>query len=284
MNMKSVFLRVHRLIAHSYFVRLVLAPIILAKRAVDRKKYRESEDSKFIKEYHNKYVGNRCFIIGNGPSLIPEDLNLIINEISFASNRIYKMYDKTKWRPTFYVCIDRQNLIDDIGIIKRMKGSIKLVAYYAKRYGRKKEDELHYILLSGKYTPNELKKIHGGGVVQSDISMYTSSSQSVTCNMLEIAFYMGFKEIYLIGVDHNFPISIDRNGKKTVNNKLEGHFSGGGFLDKKIDFVYYDALTDSYQLLADYAKKNGIKVYNATRGGKLEVFERINLESIISGD
>ena len=68
---------------------------------------------KSLAEFKNKYAGKRCFIIGNGPSLTPSDLDLIKGEYSFAANRIYYIFEKTEWRPTFY-CNQDLNVLKDM--------------------------------------------------------------------------------------------------------------------------------------------------------------------------
>ena len=54
-----------------------------------------------LDSYHNKYQGQACFIVGNGPSLNSRDLNLIKKEgyITFAANKIYRIFKETDWRP-----------------------------------------------------------------------------------------------------------------------------------------------------------------------------------------
>ena len=117
--------------------------------------------------------------------------------------------------------------------------------------------------------------------ISEDVSEYFTAGQSVTLNNIELAVYMGFTEIYLLGVDHNYAISIDKNGKKTVDYSIKSHFDKGGFEARCMQIVYSDALTYSYQVCENYAKEHGIKIYNATRGGKLEVFERVRLEDVL---
>ena len=73
--------------------------------------------NKYLKTLKNRYAGKRCFVIGNGPSLTKEDLELLRNEVTFASNRIYKMFDKTDWRPTFYAVFD-ESVASDRDVIK----------------------------------------------------------------------------------------------------------------------------------------------------------------------
>ena len=62
---------------------------------------------KELKKYKDAYKGKRCFLIANGPSLKVEDLNLLKGEYTFGCNKIFYLFDKTEWRPTFYCILDK---------------------------------------------------------------------------------------------------------------------------------------------------------------------------------
>ena len=49
----------------------------------------------------------RCFVLGNGPSLALDNLDLLQNEVTFGVNQCELIYSKTTWRPTYWVCADR---------------------------------------------------------------------------------------------------------------------------------------------------------------------------------
>ena len=74
--------------------------------------FSKSKYAKKLKLFHNIYRGETCFIIGNGPSLKAEDLEMIYQKgiPTFAFNRIYLMFDKTQWRPTYYISQDEKTL------------------------------------------------------------------------------------------------------------------------------------------------------------------------------
>ena len=55
-----------------------------------------------ISHLENIGLGKRVFLVGNGPSLNDMDLDLLENEDTIAMNRIELIYEKTKWRPTYY--------------------------------------------------------------------------------------------------------------------------------------------------------------------------------------
>lgn len=269
---------IHQLRNNKY-IRFMLAPIVVSRNMLIRNKFVKSQDSRFIRQFKGKYEGKRCFIIGNGPSLTGEDLELIKGEISFACNRIYNIFDKTSWRPDFWMCVDAECLQDEIENIKKLRGPVKFVRSMGKNYYFQEKDQIHKIIMYDKFVLDISK--HMKKNISTECHKYFSVSYTVTCLEIEFAIYMGFKEIYLLGVDHNYPISIDKNGKKTVDNNVKSHFAGGGSTDTNLHYIYLDAATQCYQVYRDYADAHGIRIYNATRGGKLEVFERVKLEDAV---
>ena len=66
----------------------------------------KKKDNNYWESLRNQYSGQRGFIIGNGPSLRVEDLDSLQGEITIASNKIYMIFPKTPWRPTFYTIAD----------------------------------------------------------------------------------------------------------------------------------------------------------------------------------
>lgn len=117
-----------------------------------------------------------------------------------------------------------------------------------------------------------------------DISKQINCRGTVTFTCMQIAAYMGFSEIYLIGVDHNYQNIINDSGEVVVDNSVKDYFCKGYDEDIKDEVVhnmgnntlaYIDA-----KKYCDESKKT--KIYNATRGGKLEVFERVDLDILLS--
>ena len=94
---------------------------------------------------------------------------------------------------------------------------------------------------------------------------------SVTHFLIQIAVYMGFKEIYLLGADCN-----QRIGKQV-------HFAEYGVPDKSLDTARERNLC-GYEEIKKYCDKHDVTVYNATRGGELEIFKRVNMEELIENN
>ena len=110
------------------------------------------------------------------------------------------------------------------------------------------------------------------GIFNSSTVMYTAA---------QLAAYMGFSEIYLIGVDHHFHISRNNKGEIVVDNTVKDYFSDRYNEDKeKLYIPNTEQSTLTYYSMKDHCERRNIQVFNATRGGKLEVLDRVDFESL----
>lgn len=232
--------------------------------------YNKKNQNNLIK-LNGKHLNERCFIIGNGPSLNVRDLELLKSEVTFAANRIYVLYDKTEWRPTYYFCQDPTVIRANIEEIKQNVKGIKLI----KPIGYNKFKDKEAICFNIDYSDYNNNREPRFG---EEIPKYVFDGYTVTYSMIQFAAYMGFKEIYLLGVDFNY---------SSDNTKIEE----SSYADKRM----YDANKIGanpnleYNLRAftsarNYLKEHNIKIYNTTRGGKLEVFERKDFDKVIRGN
>lgn len=259
-------------------VRFFAWPIENLQRKHLQRSFLKSEDSAFLKTLHNKHQGQRCFIIGNGPSLLPSDLDRLTNEITFASNRIYHIYSRTVWRPTYYISIDNDNLVAEMDRIKMSGTYLKFVNYKAKKYRRTKQDNIYYLFYSGKF--GVLERNRYIGALSEDVSHHSNQFATVTATAIELAIYMGFTRIYLLGVDNNYAKKRLEDGKVYVDESMKSSYFEGMRGGDGIAIQNVGPMNASYTECKIFADKHGIKIYNATRGGKLEVFERVDLDSL----
>jgi hypothetical protein len=234
-----------------------------------------SKTGKNIRTLKNIHMGKRCFIIGNGPSLTIEDLDKLKNEITFAFNRIYYIFDKTNWRPTYYCSEDDKTIfkskdeINNLMIEKKFfpvnfpldyKIHFKNANYYIFKFGDRNVEP--------KFSNDIVKGIYWGN--------------TVAYSAIQMAVYMGIKEIYLLGVDHNFSRMVNDKGEIVMDETVKDYFTEKYNTDK--DDLYIpnvEISTRAFNAAKKYADEHNIKIYNATRGGKLEVFERIDFDQII---
>lgn len=225
---------------------------------------------KNLKHLHNIHAGQRCFIVGNGPSLSVEDLNKLDNEICFGTHRVFKIFNKTTWRPTYYCAQDSGLIYESTNEINQLDVRYKFIALVKDWRYNKIKDATYINLIVKEFYPNNPD-------FSEDITKGIYEGYTVSYMCLQLAIYMGFKDIYLIGIDHQYSKAFLPNGELEVIDTLKDHFSNEDQL-ANIPQLFKSKL--SYESAKKYAEEHNINIFNATRGGALDVFERINFDSL----
>ncbi len=226
------------------------------------------------------YKGNRCFIIGNGPSLTAADLDHLKNEYTFASNRIFKIYGETEWRPTFYACQDGtvlESIQEELpSTIRQSELAFIAISQYKKCKNITKEMP-NILWIPLRYVPPK-KNIYK---FSENIEKEVIEGLTVTYSCMQLAVYMGFTKIYLLGVDHNYAVEFDADGNIVNENKETKNYFGGDE-NQNVATTPPQVIEMSRAFISanKFSKLNGFTIYNATRGGKLEVFERVAFDEI----
>ena len=237
----------------------------------------KSKYGKKLRSIKNTHKGERCFIVANGPSLTAEDLNILYKnkEYTFGMNRIFKFFDKTEWIPTCYVCEDINIFNDCIDDINAIKSEMKFIPINHHFFDNINVKDAYY------FSPNYDRRKDFPNSFSTDISKQIDCLGTVTFTCINIAVYMGFSKIYLLGVDNNYQVIIDEDGNTVVDKDVKDYFCDDYDDDIK-DIVVHDmgANIRAYRKAKCACDELGIKVFNATRVGKLEVFPRIDFDSL----
>lgn len=240
--------------------------------------YEKTAQGKALAAYQGKYAGWRCFLIGNGPSLRADDLARLhaAGEITFAFNRVYNIFDQTPWRPTFYISQDEKMLGGCVDAVNAAEMGIKFIPAQLKWWHDLHiRDAVHFNMFpQPAEDPAQFRFSDdiAHGIYNSATGMYTAA---------QMAAYMGFSEIYMIGVDHHFRVSQDAQGQIVVDNTVKDYFTDKYNEDQdKLYIPNTERSTLTYVAMNDHCSRRGIQVYNATRGGKLEVFPRVDFDSL----
>jgi hypothetical protein len=239
-------------------------------------------------KYKDIHVGQRCFILGNGPSVTHQDIAKLKNEIVFSVSSGYLHTDYDKISPQYH-CVPQitytKSVTEDtvfkwFAEMDQHLGEAELFLSVTefnlvKRYNLFQHRTVHYLNFEGAFESDRLNVI--------DISRPVPGVQSVPVMCLMIAMYMGFKKIYLVGVDHDSFLtgSYQYAFQPTVlANKDESVKPGGGIMLYE-EFKANAALWYQYRCLKNIAMQHGVRIMNASHGGALDEFERIKLDELI---
>ncbi len=230
-----------------------------------------------IAEYKNVCKGEKCFLIGSGPSLRLEDLQKLHNSNykTFTCNSMFKTFDKVEWRPDYYC-------ICDLGLFQTIEEKL-FVAQKAPIFVN--EGIYNSAVHKEKLIPIRVKvnwNYPQKRYFSVNAEQYVYPAGSVLYFMMQIAAYMGFSEIYLLGCDCNYSYTKTSDG--TIKKTGDKDYFMEGYEERKgvQPFNQFDVVLPDYVAAKKYCDTHDIKIYNATRGGKLEVFERVDFDSLFS--
>ncbi|MEM7673273.1 MAG: glycosyltransferase, partial [Verrucomicrobiota bacterium] len=238
------------------------------------------KNSERLASLKDKYAGRRGFIIGTGPSLKIEDLEHLKDEITFACNKIFLAYSETEWRPTVYSICDEmvaQNIKEQVCDLK----ALKILAHSVRKYLW--EDPGAVFVNPHKSAENNRSEVGW------DLVRGANAGHTVLNLHIKIAYWMGIRELYIIGADHSFQVPDTKTGERLMNNDVivgEGeinHFhkdyrpSG-----EKWTMPQYANMERDFAESKRIFEQAGGRIYNASRKTKLDVFERIDLDEVLS--
>lgn len=216
-----------------------------------------------IARYKNRYNGRRCFIVATGPSLKISDLDILYEnkEYTISMNKIFYSFSDTLWRPDFYVVEDKLLLEQNKEEIESLALENMFVADNCQPIRNQGVQRFH---TANKDYCSKVQKF------SNDVSRVAYQGGTVTYTCIQFAVYMGFQEIYLIGTDFSYG---EMGSKGNHFYKEE---------DEKNNPFNYEVCLHAYQTAKKYADEHGIKIFNATRGGELEVFDRVKLDDVFA--
>lgn len=224
-----------------------------------------------LKDAHK---GQRAFIIGNGPSLKQTDLTKLKNEFTFGMNRIYLMFPELGFTTSCLVSIN--DLV--IEQCAAEMAALDLPKFLAWRFHRHFRD---LRLSTFDRLPTFLYTTYTGARFTRDVRGRVWEGATVTNVALQLAFHMGFEQVILIGVDHNFTSKGDANKTVVSDGDDPNHFSsayfGKGFRWQLPDL---DTSEIGYRFARDAYQQAGREVLDATIGGKLTIFPKVDYNSL----
>lgn len=223
-----------------------------------------------LAKFRNIHQRERCFIIGNGPSLNKTDLSRLEGIKKFGLNKIYLLFDRVNLDLSYHVAVNPFVIAQSHEEIRQLPCN-SFVSYLPSKQILSHADNVNFIYTEG-----------GVRFFQENITNVISEGATVTYVALQIAYYMGFQEVYLIGVDHNFVCSGKPNEEQHMAGKDPNHFDESYFQGMDWHLPDLESSEMAYCLARYHYTRSGRKIYDATVDGKLDVFPKISFEDAVA--
>lgn len=224
----------------------------------------------------DQYQGKRCFILGNGPSLNKTPLHLLKDEVTFGLNRIYLKFDEIGFATTFLVCVNR--------LVMEQFGQ-ELASQPCQHFFDWNDRELipstertHFMNTEGVLDTEGLGECF---FFSKDPCAGIYEGFTVTYVALQLAYYMGFSKVVMIGVDHRFADKGAAGQTVTSGGDDPNHFAanyfGAGVKWQLPDLIGSEI---AYTLARRAFEEDGREIVDATIDGALQVFPKVEFNSL----
>lgn len=221
-----------------------------------------------LANFKDAHRGQRCFIIGNGPSLKHTDLSLLRDEFTFGMNRIYLLFPELGFSTTYFLSVNNL-VIEQCSEEIRSLPIPKFLSWRARNLYSPDEDTVYlYTTYTGpKFARDARHRLWEGA--------------TVTYVALQLAYHMGFEQVILIGVDHHFATKGKPNTTVVSQGEDPNHFHAGYF-GKGFRWQLPDLETSerAYRMAREAFARAGRQVLDATVEGKLQVFPKVDYLSL----
>ena len=237
------------------------------------------------KQLKDKYSGiDRCFIIATGPSINTIDLTKLQGEFIISVSNFFVHKDFQLLQPKFHVFAKSHKPITFEQYSAWLSDAEKyftdpelavVLSEYDDRIVKKsdlfKGKKTYYYTYGGSFPVNFSKPI--------------PPIKTVVHLAIYLAIYLGIKEIYLLGVDHDWILNYGKSRhfyeekEHVMNNYSYDEWSYTE--DIGVEFKNLGKLWDTYKIIRRECKKRGIKIYNSTPGSLLDLFPFRFIDEIV---
>ena len=231
---------------------------------------------------------SRVFVVGTGPSLRSHDIKVLREERTIVANSFYMHPDNSHVNPD-YCCIGdhrfMRDLPNNVEWFKELEEALPDTTFFVhsdgrrlfRKYGLLKDHEVYFRNRGGAATV--------ASRVDLDLTRpFTVGLSTVSAMSIQLAIYLGFKEIYLVGCDANWLEDPWKGaGHFYDTNEFFPEYDGGigsEELETEITHVLWDL--ESHRLLRERADTMGVRIMNATGTGWLRMYPPVVFESLFS--
>lgn len=243
-------------------------------------------------ELKNKHAGARCFILATGPSIKQQDLKPLKNEICISVSNFFVHLDYATIKPKYHCVAPYHQPITEAAWQDWLRNIAAGTGDATMCFGMSDKDrnscngifcqrQVHYLKFA---TSMEMLFDKGNGV---DLTVPAVPPQSVTIMAIQVALYLGCNPIYLLGFDHDYSLHIGQSRhfyQESEHALCRSGLSEWQGVDMRQHFAASLLLWTQYSHVRSYATRCGLGIFNATRGGLLDVFPRIRFESLFTGE
>jgi hypothetical protein len=232
--------------------------------------FRSWTERRYLKSVKNTHNGEKAVILCNGPSLNLVDFDRLQGVFVVGLNKINLLFNRTNMRPDMIVATNPSVITQNRAFYENTEIPLFLSSRAYTRGLIKTSSAMHFI--HSALVPGFAR----------DCSVSINPSHTVTATALQLIFHLGFKQVALVGLDHNFAVKGPSNALISGVSEDFSHFDPTYFADVAWELPDLVESEIGYMRAKEAFEGAGRLVVNATEGGCLEVFERMHIDKFLA--
>jgi hypothetical protein len=218
----------------------------------------------------DRHRGQRCVLVANGPSLNAMNLAFLRRETVIGLNKIFLGFDKFGFYPRYYVAVNRKVIEQSASEIAAMN-CVKFLGN-AGADGILGESALTYWVNTKQPRSRFCRDIAQEGMHE---------GWTVTYAALQVAYFLGFSEVVIIGMDHRYQYDGAPNQERLMEGADPNHFAADYFgYGQRWDNPDLAHSEESYRIARRSFEEDSRRIIDATADGACEVFEKADYRSL----
>ncbi len=263
-------------------------PPTFFRRLLLRRFGREMPNSQALQWLRGLWRGKRWFVIGNGPSLRVADLERISAAgcHTIASNKIYLCFEESQWRPDLYTVADWCVAENNQDVIRKLP-LLKLFPHELEKYFGAGEHDTGRSIFYRQFVPKPETDEDYDSYFFDDFRDQAFVGETITNLNIQLAAYLGAKEIYLLGIDGRYQSSNRTSPHPHYqevfvsdgeNNHFHPDYRKPG---ETWSIPRPEAHERNYAKCLTELQKRGVTLANATPDTAVKALPRVDLESLL---
>jgi hypothetical protein len=218
----------------------------------------------------DRHKGERCVIVANGPSLslMPRGF-LRQEEHVIGLNKIFLGTDRFRFYPRYYVAVNPLVIAQSADAIRRLH-CVRFIDHRARRSGALREDALTHFITEIHHVP-----------FSTDLAAGYRQGHTVTHVALQVAYYLGYRQVILVGLDHRYHFSGPPGGESIQQGPDRNHFSPAYFAPgQKWENPNLAEAAKHFHAARRAFEKEGREILDATPDGACQAFPKVDYRTI----
>ena len=230
----------------------------------------------WLESARDRHLGQRCFLLGSGPSLASLDPAQLDGEVVMSLNGASQLEGL---RSDYFMTVAHEWWQQNVQWLDSQKvGTRRFLPPYVGCCDDGIPTSRMRVASAAEATIRGLDVPQAFGL---DAARLIYLGGTVVFPALQVLFYLGFAEVVLLGIDHSYAHADEEAVQKSVPSSSLEHFKPDYYTDPLRIHCDIPAMERAYRMALGAWEVDGRRLLNATPNTRLDIIPRADLATVL---